>query len=260
MPELDYALGRWLHARMYCCLWDDIQKAYKRVLTEVSNRRKVATPFSLLSIPSTPSQQKIAAETYTADNFPPIPDVPALSDGFHPGRIRIGYFSGNFRDHAVAHLIAQLFELHDRSQFAIFGFSFGPSADDDMRRRLTAGLDELIDVEDRSDKEVADLARNLQIDIAVDLMGFTEQSRTGIFAHRAAPIQVNYNNYLDLLLRWEQITSTTLLPTGSRSRGFKGSIAHVGIWNRLLSSTEITSIWTAGQSELRSTAMYRSYV
>ena len=208
MPELDYALGRWLHARMYCCLWDDIENAYQRVLTEVSKRRKAASPFSLLSIPSTPSQQKIAAETYTADNFPPIPHVPALSDGFHPGRIRIGYFSGNFRDHPVAHLIAQLFELHDRSQFEIFGFSFGPSVDDDMQRRLTAGLDELIDVEDRSDKEIADLARNLQIDIAVDLMGFTEQSRTGIFAHRAAPIQVNYlgfaatmgANYIDYII------------------------------------------------------------
>jgi predicted O-linked N-acetylglucosamine transferase (SPINDLY family) len=91
--------------------------------------------------------------------------------------------------------MAQLFELHDRSKFEIFGFSFGPSADDEMRQRLTAGFDQLIDVKDRSDKEIADLARNLQIDIGVDLKGFTDQSRTGIFAHRAAPIQVNYLGY-----------------------------------------------------------------
>ena len=191
-PELDYVLGRWLHARMHCCIWEDIQSTYERVLTQVSKRRKAATPLSLLSIPSTPSQQKIAAEIYIEDNFPAISEVSASSDSVDASKIRIGYFSGNFWDHAVAHLIAQLFELHDRSKFEIIGFSFGPFADDDVRRRLTAGFDQLIDVKDKSDKEIADLARKLQIDIGVDLMGFTEQSRTGIFAQRAAPIQVNY--------------------------------------------------------------------
>jgi predicted O-linked N-acetylglucosamine transferase (SPINDLY family) len=208
MPDLDYALGKWLHARMHCCVWEDIEAAYKRVLAEVSNRRRAATPFSLLSIPSTLSQQKIAAEIYTGDNFPAMSDVSVPPGSFQSGKIRIGYFSGNFWDHPVAHLIAQLFELHDRSKFEILGFSFGPAADDDMRRRLTAGLDQLIDAKDRTDKEIADLARSLQINVAVDLMGFTEQSRTGIFAHRAAPIQVNYlgvaatmgANYIDYII------------------------------------------------------------
>jgi predicted O-linked N-acetylglucosamine transferase (SPINDLY family) len=111
--------------------------------------------------------------------------------------------------------MAQLFELHDRSKFEIFGFSFGPPADDDMRRRLAAGFDQLIDVKDKSDKEIAELARNLQIDIGVDLKGFTDQSRSGIFAHRAAPIQVNYlgfpgtmgANYIDYI-----IADRTLIP------------------------------------------------
>jgi protein O-GlcNAc transferase len=208
MPELDYVAGKWLHARMHCCFWDDIENAYGRVLTEVSSRKKAASPFNLLSIPSTLSEQKIAAETYAADNFPPVTDESALSFVSHAGKIRIGYFSADFRDHAVAHLMAQLFELHDRSKFEVFGYSFGPSAGDEMRRRLSAGFDQLIDVKDKSDKEIADSARDLQIDIAVDLMGFTEGSRTGIFAHRAAPIQVNYlgfpgtvgANYIDYII------------------------------------------------------------
>ena len=195
MPELDYALGKWLHAKMHCCLWDGIENAYQRVLTEVSNRRKVASPFNLLSIPSTLSEQKIAAETYVADNFPPTSDEIASSHASHSGKIRIGYFSADFRRHAIPYLMAQLLELHDRSNFEILGFSFGPSADDDMRRRLTAGFDQFIDVKDKSDEEIADLARNLQVDIGVDLKGFTDHSRTGIFAHRAAPIQVNYLGY-----------------------------------------------------------------
>jgi protein O-GlcNAc transferase len=195
MPEIDYALGQWLHARMHGCLWEDIQKAYKKVLTEVSNRRKAALPFSLLSIPSTLSEQKIAAETYIADNFPPMSDEWVSSYTSPSGKIRIGYFSADFRSHATAYLIAQLFELHDRSKFEIFGFSIGPSADDEMRRRLTAAFDQLVDVKEKSDEEIAGLARNLQIDIGVDLMGFTDHSRTGIFVHRAAPIQVNYLGY-----------------------------------------------------------------
>jgi predicted O-linked N-acetylglucosamine transferase (SPINDLY family) len=149
-------------------------------------------PFSLLSIPSTLAEQKIAAETYVADNFPPRADVSAPSGRSHGGKIRIGYFSADFCDHPVTYLIAQLFELHDRSKFEIFGFSLGPFVDDDVRRRLAAGFDQLIDVKDKSDAEIAELARNMQIDIGVDLMAFTEHSRTGIFAHRAAPIQINY--------------------------------------------------------------------
>jgi protein O-GlcNAc transferase len=195
MPELEYALGKWLHAKMHCCLWDDIENAYQRVLTEVSKRRKAASPFNLLSIPSTLSEQKIAAETYVADNFPPISDESESSHASHSGKIRIGYFSADFHRHAIPYLMAQLLELHDRSKFEILGFSFGPSADDDVRRRLTAGFDQLIDVKDKSDDEIADLARNLQVNIGVDLKGFTDHSRTGIFAHRAAPIQVNYLGY-----------------------------------------------------------------
>jgi len=208
MPGLDYALGQWLHTRMHCCLWNDIETTYKRVLTEVANRKKIALPFVLLSIPSSLSDQKIAAETYVADNFPPTLGEVRRSDASSPDKIRIGYFSADFRDHAIAYLTAQLFELHDRSKFEVFGFSFGPSPDNNMRRRLATGFDQLIDVNDRSDKEIADLTRSLHIDIGVDLMGFTVQSRTGIFAHRAAPIQVNYlgfaatmgANYMDYII------------------------------------------------------------
>jgi predicted O-linked N-acetylglucosamine transferase (SPINDLY family) len=177
-------------------------------LTKVSKRKKAAGPFSLLSFPSTPALLKIAAETYVADNCPPTPDESSSSYISRTGKIRIGYFSADFHRHATSYLMARLIELHDRSNFEIFGFSFGPSADNDMRRRLSAAFDQLIDVRDRSDKEIAELARSLQIAIAVDLKGFTEHSRTGVFAHRSAPIQVNYlgfpgtmgANYIDYII------------------------------------------------------------
>ena len=91
--------------------------------------------------------------------------------------------------------MAGLFEQHDRARFEVVGFSFGPDKKEAMRDRVAASFDRFIDVRDRSDRDVALLARNLDIDIAVDLKGFTTDSRWKIFAHRAAPLQVNYLGY-----------------------------------------------------------------
>ena len=107
-------------------------------------------------------------------------------------KIRIGYYSADYYEHATSYLIAELIELHDKSKFEIFGFSFGPDQDDKMRKRISKAFDQFIDVNLKSDKEVAQLSRDLKIDIAVDLKGFTQFSRFGIFVERCAPIQVNY--------------------------------------------------------------------
>jgi predicted O-linked N-acetylglucosamine transferase (SPINDLY family) len=107
----------------------------------------------------------------------------------------VGYFSADFHNHATGYLMAEFFELHDKSQFELVGFSFGPITNDGMRQRLEKSFDQFIEVGSRSDIEIAQLSRDLNIDIAVDLKGFTQDSRTGIFAHRPAPIQVNYLGY-----------------------------------------------------------------
>jgi protein O-GlcNAc transferase len=110
-------------------------------------------------------------------------------------RIRLGYFSADFRQHAVMDLIAELFERHDRSRFELFAFSFGPVTQDAMRSRVVASFDRFIEVGAMGDLEVAALARSLELDIAVDLSGFTQDARPGILAARAAPVQVNYLGY-----------------------------------------------------------------
>ncbi|SVD58965.1 uncharacterized protein METZ01_LOCUS411819, partial [marine metagenome] len=94
------------------------------------------------------------------------------------------------------HLTAELYEIHDRNQFEIYGFYFGPDTQDEMNLRIKAGVDHFHDVRTMSYKDVALLARSLEIDIAVDLGGFTQNSRTEIFAMSAAPIQISYIGYL----------------------------------------------------------------
>ncbi len=110
-------------------------------------------------------------------------------------RIRLGYFSADFRDHPVGRAISGLIEHHDRNRFELIGFALAKSKRDQVRLRLEKSFDRFFDVSTVSDNHVAAQARKLEIDIAIDLTGFTEGSRTGIFAFRPAPIQVNYLGY-----------------------------------------------------------------
>ena len=107
-------------------------------------------------------------------------------------KIRIGYYSADFREHAMSYLLANLFEQHDKTKFELIAFSFGSGKNDEIRNRISSSFDKFIDVNLKSDKEIFQLSRDLKIDIAVDLMGFTQNSRFNIFFQRCAPIQVNY--------------------------------------------------------------------
>ena len=109
--------------------------------------------------------------------------------------MRIGYFSADFHIHATMFLIGGLFEAHDRSRFEIHAFSYGPDYVDSMRRRARDGVDAFHDVRGMSDAAVAQLARETGIDIAIDLKGYTKFGRAGIFAHRAAPVQISWLGY-----------------------------------------------------------------
>lgn len=110
-------------------------------------------------------------------------------------KIRLGYVSTDFREHATAHLIAELFEVHDRARFEIFAYSLGQDDQSNMRARLAGSFDHFLSCEDHADVETARMIADAEIDILVDLNGFTRGARTNVFAHRPAPIQVNYLGY-----------------------------------------------------------------
>lgn len=190
-----YVLGDLLYCKMQICEWNGLEEIYKKIETGIRNGEKVATPFALLSYGRSAAVQKRCAEIYCQSEFPPRtdidpPEVPKAKD-----KIRIGYFSADFHDHATMHLMAGLFESHDRDQFEIYAFSFGPIKKDTMRARAEAAFDYFVEASELSDKAIALLARHLEIDIAIDLKGFTTHSRAGIFSYRAAPIQINFLGY-----------------------------------------------------------------
>jgi predicted O-linked N-acetylglucosamine transferase (SPINDLY family) len=194
-PDYEFAFGTWLHTRMKICDWFDLDASIDRLARKVDAGEKASPPFPLLSMPTSLEQQRKGAAIWSASIFPPDPSLPPIARRPRRSPVRVGYFSADFFNHATSWLIVGLFEQHDRSKVESIAFSFGPARTDEMVARLTAGVDRFIDVTNRPDLDVAALARSLEIDIAIDLKGFTTDSRTGVFAARAAPIQVNYLGY-----------------------------------------------------------------
>jgi predicted O-linked N-acetylglucosamine transferase (SPINDLY family) len=195
-PDINWVLGDLLHAKMQICNWSDFDLYLENISNKVLANKKVTNPFPLLAMMDDPALQKKASEIYIKDKYPFNSVLGPISKHSKKQKIRIGYFSADFRDHPVATLTVELFELHDKDRFENIAFSFGLNDESAMRLRLSRAFNQFIDISNMSDLDIAKLARDLKIDIAVDLGGFTAASRPGIFSFRAAPIQVSYLGYL----------------------------------------------------------------
>lgn len=194
-PELPYVRGALLHCEMQLCEWENFERYVHEINTGVAAGKKASTPFFYMTIPSTAAQQMRCAQIFVQDKFSKL-ELPVLSDARPVNeRVRIGYFSSDFRNHAMGYLIAEMIERHDRSKFEIFAFSFSVEDGSAARKRLERAFDHFIDASEMTDREVVNQSRALGIDIAIDLNGFTANARTNIFGMRAAPVQVNHLGY-----------------------------------------------------------------
>lgn len=194
-PDQDGLYGHWLYCTLLLCDWHDYASAITTLHTLIAQGANTIDPFYALATTDDPQLEMQCAQHYTQARYPDKRDNPVWSRPTGERRIKIAYFSADFHQHATAHLIMELFELHDRSRFEIIAFSFGTPSKDTARQRIVSTVDQFIDVSEKSDQEVVALSRSLGIDIAVDLKGYTMQSRMGIFARGAAPLQVSYLGY-----------------------------------------------------------------
>ena len=193
---IDWVYGDLLHIKMQMCSWSGFERSLEIVVNQVLKNQRILTPFIALALIDHPFIQKKSAEIYAQQEFPLNSELGVIP-GRHKGeKIRVGYFSADFKDHAVSILTAELFELHDKNRFEIVAFSFGVDDNSLMRLRLSQAFSRFINVSDMSDLDIAKLSREMQVDIAVDLGGYTANSRSGIFAHQSAPIQISYIGYL----------------------------------------------------------------
>jgi len=195
-PDINFLLGDLLHTKMHLCLWDDLPNNLNELIKKINNNEKVIEPFTLLALTDDPEIQRKTAEIFTHKKYQKNHDLSGIERYPKHKKIRIGYFSADFKEHPVSALTAELYEIHDRNQFEIHAFSYGPDTKDKMNLRIKAGVDHFHEVRMMSHKDVVLLARSLEIDIAVDLGGHTQDARTGIFALLAAPIQISYIGYI----------------------------------------------------------------
>jgi len=191
--NIDYALGAAQHLKMSLCNWGAIENYTNQILESIYLGKKVTQPFPLLALTDDANLLKKSSVIYAQDKYPLNRSLGEILKYPKKDKIRIGYFSPDFKSHPVAFLTAELFEIHDRDRFEIYAFSLQKASDDDgMRLRLKNAFDKFIEVEDLPDMSIAQMSRDLKIDIAVDLSGPTKNSRTRIFSYQAAPIQVNW--------------------------------------------------------------------
>lgn len=194
-PQQPALLTDILGAKTAVCDWYNIGNGTARLVQAVAQQQKGITPFCLLALSDDPALQWDAVRTFVAADYPESPSLGAVVQRSGGGKIRVGYYSADFHNHATSILMAELFERHDRERFEWFAFSFGPDVRDTMHARVRQNFDHFLDVRERSDEEIARLSRELGIDIAVDLKGYTQDARMGIFAYRCAPVQVSYLGY-----------------------------------------------------------------
>ena len=195
-PATDFVLGAILHIKMQLGIWDNFSNNVDTLVKGVTLGKNVSSPFPLHSLIDNPGIQKISSESYYKNRFSYKHRLPIISKYRGHEKIRIGYFSPDFKNHPVAHLAAGLFEHHDRNNFEIHAFSFDMGSVDEFTDRIKAGVDYFHQIQTLSDKQITLLSRSLEIDIAVDLVGFTAGCRPNIFAMKAAPIQVGYLGFL----------------------------------------------------------------
>jgi predicted O-linked N-acetylglucosamine transferase (SPINDLY family) len=228
-PDMDYLLGEITHIKMHLCDWSNLQSLVNKLAKKIIKKELVTTPFITLALIDNPELQKQSAEIFINDKHPIRNVLPKIGKYPKHRKIRIGYFSADFCNHPVSYLTAELFELHNRDQFEIIAFSFGVNTQDHMRQRLKKGFDKFIDVREKSDAQIASLAREMEIDIAVDLGGFTKDSRVNIFAIRAAPIQVSYIGYLGTMgaMFIDYLIADTFLIPQDKQKYYSEKIAYI---------------------------------
>ena len=193
--SMESIAGDLLYTKLKICNWSDFDLELDNIYKKVVIENHDIHPLLLLAISDSNDLHKKSAELYTKLRYQFNSNLSSNLKKVRNQKIRIGYFSSDFHNHAVGCLITELFELHNKSQFELFGFSFTPIPNDATLMRLESSFNKFIQLGNQSDSEIAQLSRDLGIDIAIDLNGFTQNLRTGIFAYRAAPIQINYLGY-----------------------------------------------------------------
>jgi len=193
-PKHPHSFRRQIQVHGGMCDWTEVSRLTAEIEARLRDGTTIIDPASLLFVPVPPALQLEGARAHVQRQTGGIRRLPVPHRRDH-SKIRLGYVSCNFRSHISSTIMAELIELHDRSRFEVFGFSFGPDDKSELRSRMSRAFDEFHDVASRTDVEIARMIQEREIDIAIDPVGHMTDARCGILAHKPAPIQVVTMNY-----------------------------------------------------------------
>ena len=189
-PNMSYLNGTIIQSKCGLSEWANFKEDKLFLKNNILSGKKTTSPFPTILIYDSPSLQKKAIEIFVKSEFENPKKIKL--EKIKNEKIKIGYYSSDFHNHATMYLMANLFELHDKNKFEIYAYSFGPDDGSKIRKRVMKTFDKFFDVKSKTTKEIVQHSRELNLDIAVDLKGFTNNNRFDLFIERCAPIQISY--------------------------------------------------------------------
>lgn len=207
-PDYEYLYGALINTQLQICDWRTYKEDIQRIEGNFKNLSHAISSFTSLTLSDNESHHLYFAQSWQKTKFKKDRSLGPIPKRTRHGKIKLGFYSADFWFNPVSLWLAEQVERHDKNKFELYAFNFNPKARDPMTLRLEAAFDHMIPVDTMPDTEVAKFSRELEIDIALDLGGHTHGSRPGIFAARAAPIQISHlgnpgttgSDYIDYLI------------------------------------------------------------
>ena len=194
-PSIEGLRGAILHLKMRLCDWGQFEVDRDQLLKAINRGERVAEPFVTLGLVDDPSVHRQAAGIARISYRRSLGVQRWSRKVGSSGRIKIGYFSADFSNHATTHLLQDLIRLHDRRIVEVVGFSLGIKTDDLEGSRIRNSFDKMVELHGIDDERAIAVSRDLGIDIAIDLKGYTQDARPSLFEQRVAPIQASFLGY-----------------------------------------------------------------
>jgi protein O-GlcNAc transferase len=194
-PKYDYGQGLLSYERLHACDWTDFDQSSQIIIEGLRKGERTCKSLGLMALSDSAQDHQQSARIFAQHRFPPMKHALWNGERYRHDRIRIAYISPDLREHPVGHLMAGIFEHHDKNRFETIGISLGVDDNSRLRDRMKKAFDHFIDARLMNTQDIARLMRSMEVDVAIDLAGYTSDSRTDVFSHRPAPVQVNYLGY-----------------------------------------------------------------
>ena len=191
-PDFEYVQGLHMFARLHACDWTHFEENKQRIIEGVRAGQKVVNPLAFMAISDQAEDQLKCVEIFGSHKFPPQSTPLWKGERYLHRKKRVAFISADFREHPVGYLLVNLIETLDKSRIESYGISLGIRDGSELYKRYRLGFDQYLDCADKPSFEIANILRNLEIDILIDLSGYTSGSRLDVLSYRPSPVQMTY--------------------------------------------------------------------